>query len=189
MEIKKYPVVSRNQSLLTAELLRSILVYDTETGLFYWRDYKPNRHMNKALGNNNGTGYVQIRLTINGVECGFLAHRLAWLYVNGTWPDGGLDHIDRDRANNRITNLRQATISQNNRNRTKILSRKSQREYTSGFMGVSWHKAANKWRAQININGSRVHIGAFDSEQDAALAYNQAALKLDAEHCRQNQLA
>jgi hypothetical protein len=189
MEIKKYPAVSSNQLLLNAEILRSLFIYHPETGDFYWREYGPHRHMGKPIGKNNGTGYIQIPFQKDGKPLRFLAHRLAWLYVYGVWPVGGLDHIDRNRTNNRIANLREATISQNNRNRSKRSRKGRGKKYTSQFVGVCWHKASKKWHAQINRDGKRCSLGTFDSEQDAALAYNQAALKLDAEHCRQNQLA
>jgi hypothetical protein len=182
MEIISYPRISVNQSVLTAEHLRSVLIYDPETGEFYWREHRPNRIMHKPLGRNNGTGYLQIRIQIGGKCRHFLAHRLAWLYIYGVWPNSGIDHIDRNRQNNRISNLREVSVVQNNRNNSK------RKNCTSKFLGVCWHKASKKWHAQINHLGKSRSIGTFDTEIEAAFAYNKAALERDPTHCSLNQV-
>ncbi len=188
MELQTYPRISRKQALLTAEYLRSLLSYNQETGEFYWREPKPHRIMNKPLGKNNGTGYLQIGFHKDGEPLRFLAHRLAWLYVYGIWPEKGIDHIDHNRSNNRISNLREASIAQNNRNRSGKRSRKKIKNYTSQFIGVCWHKASKKWHAQINRDGKRCSLGTFDSEIEAAVVYNRAASEIDPAHWSLNQV-
>jgi hypothetical protein len=86
-------------------------------------------------------------------------------------PPGGFvpDHVNHDALDNRRGNLRLATIGQNNCNQ------RVRRDNTSGHKGVTWHKAANGWAAQININGNRSHLGIYDKLEDAAKAYQLAA--------------
>jgi hypothetical protein len=100
------------------------------------------------------------------------AHRLIWEKVNGPVPRGlDIDHINGVRTDNRIENLRLVTRSQNNQNvrRARIDNR------TSGVKGVSLHKQSGKWRARITVNGQRFHLGNFDTVDQAANAYAQAA--------------
>jgi hypothetical protein len=95
---------------LTAEYLRQLLSYDPDTGLFRWRVQLGFRgKVGAVAGTTHSKGYRQIR--IDGRI--YRAHRLAWLYIHGEWPSGGLDHIDGNPANNAIANLRPATQQQN----------------------------------------------------------------------------
>ena len=100
----------------------------------------------------------------------YYAHRLAWFFYYGEWPNGHLDHKDRDPANNAISNLRECTFSENHQNSTR--SRGS-----SKYRGVSWCKKANKWKAQIGANNKKVYLGYFDDELEAANAYREAKEK------------
>lgn len=96
-------------------------------------------------------------------------------------PDGlDVDHIDRDGLNNRRSNLRLATRAQN-------LQNQGLRENnTSGFKGVNWHKLRQKWRAYIQANGKRRHLGLYSTPEDAARAYNLAAIALHGDYARLN---
>jgi len=106
-------------------------------------------------------GYYAIR--INGTN--YQLQRLVWIYHNGDIPDVmQVDHIDGNKVNNRIENLRLATQSENNHN-TKISSKN-----TSGVKGVSWSKQKKKWRAQIRINYKQKFIGLFDTIEEAEAA-------------------
>ena len=88
------------RSEITPDIVREMLDYDQETGLFFWRVFvKGGRGKGKLAGNTRSDGYVIIRL----LKRPFLAHRLAWAWVHGKWPDDMIDHIDRDPSNNRIS--------------------------------------------------------------------------------------
>ena len=155
---------------LTAETLRGLLDYDPETGEFRWRVSRGNRiKVGAAAGTVSSNGYVVIR--INGML--FKAHRLAWLYTHGMWPDHQIDHINSDKRDNRIKNLRDVSRSVNLQNQTK-----PPKNNTSGFFGVSWHKRKKRWGAQIKVNGRKQHIGLFDTPEAAHAAYLVAKLRL-----------
>ena len=96
-----------------------------------------------------------------------LAHRLAWLYVNGYCPPGDIDHINGDRAANRISNLRLATRSENLQNQSK-----AQKHNKTGLLGVSHRRG--KFRAQIRVDGKKMHIGTFPTPEEAHTAYLEA---------------
>jgi hypothetical protein len=155
--------------MLSQDELKTLLDYCPETGHFRWNICK-----NKAMsvgdlaGNINRDGYRHIM--INGRT--FKAHRLVWLYVYGQFPENEIDHINLNKSDNRLINLREATRSQNNINKA------NQRNNTSGHKGVCWHKASNKWRARISMNNKRIHLGSFTNIEDAVDAYNNSAIKL-----------
>lgn len=116
----------------------------------------------------NNRGYIQG--WVNGSMV--LLHSL----IMGNAPAGmEIDHINGEKADNRVANLRWATKSQNNRNRGR------QSSNTSGLIGVYWHKAAGKWRSQIKVNGRRTHLGYFTDRGEAAIAYDKAVLRQDPE--------
>lgn len=107
-----------------------------------------------------------------GIEgVGYLAHRLAWLYMTGEWPPAGVevDHVDTNPNNNKWCNLRLLTHSENGFNRG------ANRNNKTGLKGVHFHKKANKWVAQIVVNGENVYLGLFDSAEVAKIAYDAAA--------------
>ncbi len=136
--------------------------YHDDIGRFVWKVakgwVKPGRIAGTANGDN---GYRYIKL--NGVH--YLEHRMVWLYVHGCLPEGEIDHINGDKKDNRIENLRQCTRSQNEIN--KGLSSAN----TSGCKGVSWHAQSKKWRARLKVNKKEVHLGTFENKADAELAY------------------
>lgn len=160
---------------LTATELRSVLDYDSETGVFKWRK-RMNRkgHVGAPAGTPDSKGYVQIRL----YERAYKAHRLAWLHTYGVWPQLVIDHINGDRTDNRIANLRQATGSQNHANSRRY------KNNTSGVKGVSWVERVGKWRAYIVVNRRQTHLGLFDNREDAAASYRAAAEAHFGEFCR-----
>jgi hypothetical protein len=114
------------------------------------------------------TGYRQIQIN---KKC-YKEHRLAWLYVHGTLPTNHIDHINGNKHDNRIDNLREATHSENHQNRC------TQHNNTSGFTGVVWHKRENKWQSRISIDGVRVQLGYFNTPYEAHLAYLKAKAEL-----------
>ena len=153
---------------LTAEHLRSILHYSPETGIFTRKISTAHRvKVGDAAGCPRGDGYLQIAV----LSRRYLVHRLAWLYVYGVWPEDQLDHVNRVRTDNRISNLREVTNKQNHQNKSKSSNN------TSGHPGVVWHKRASKWQAQIMHNYKLIHLGYF-SILEEAIAARKAAEKI-----------
>lgn len=145
---------------ITAEQARAVLAYNAETGKFFRADLQ--RH----TGTINAHGYVVISLLgCHAVK----AHRLAWLIHHGEWPASDIDHIDGDRTNNRIANLRLSVGGINAQNQ-----RRPRSDNISGHLGVSWSKAASKWTARIKVGKKYKHLGLFLTAEAAAEAYIQA---------------
>jgi len=140
------------------------LKYDTETGLFAWRISPGNRRRVGSKAGADVNGYVQIQL--KGER--YYAHRLAWLFIYGEFPKYEIDHIDHNRSNNRIDNLRSVNCQTNSRN-ARIPSNN-----TSGICGVRWCKSNSKWMAGIVINRKPFHLGYFKNIKDAAKAREEA---------------
>lgn len=139
--------------------ISSQLDYDPINGLLFWKTKKKGRSLKNPAGGKKD-GYIYIR--INGKP--FYAHRVAFLLTNKRWPEKGkeIDHINEDRGDNRIINLREASSSENKQN---IKKRKNNR---SGLTGVVFHKQAKKWGARIKIkNGSYKSLGLYENIEDA----------------------
>jgi hypothetical protein len=163
--------------MLSREALMDRLEYDELTGQFAYKRTVGGRGQKGSLAGSIGSrGYVAI--IIDG--CRFRAHRLAWLYVHGEWPGDQIDHIDGNRANNAIANLRLCNQSQNNANTKKRVTN------TSGFKGVSWHRRYRKWTASIKLSGKQTHLGYFTDKEVAAAAYASALVKNFGEFARLN---
>ena len=142
--------------------LKEIYEYKPETGDFIQKVRMSMRvKAGDVAGAKSKAGYIY--LSIDGRR--YLAHRLAWAYVYGEMPNMSIDHINRNKSDNRIENLRIATSIQNswNRNETKRSS--------SGFKGVFWDGHTNKWIARICINGKHKNLGRFQAKEDARDAY------------------
>jgi hypothetical protein len=161
--------------MITAERLRELLDYDGETGVFRWRSNRGRMaKLGQQAGSSNSSGYVLIR--IDGKD--YRAHRLAWLHVNGAWPQDEIDHINCNRSDNRIGNIREASHSQNNANRPRYKNNRS------GFKGVAWHAKTGRWRAEIRLSRRSRHLGLFDTPEAAHSAYMDAASRLFGEFAR-----
>jgi hypothetical protein len=151
--------------MIDAESLRAILSYNEETGLFMWRVPGRKRRLDRPVGTLLPVGYCQIKI----FQRKYYAHRLAWLFIYGSWPPSEIDHINCDRSDNRISNLRLANPSTQGAN-----VHKSKRN-SSGFKGVSWDKISSKWRAVIGVQGKCLYLGRFDTAEMAHDAYCAAA--------------
>lgn len=155
---------------LTHDELTRLLHYDKVTGLFI---RKITTASNCIAGEVSGSsppsarGYVKI--AINGRS--YTAHRLAWFYVHGKWPTHQIDHKDKNRSNNAFDNLREATGQQNKCNTGPRKTNKS------GRKGVSYFKPCHKWRAQIQVGNRVIHLGLFNTVEEAGEAYDKAALQ------------
>lgn len=157
--------------LPSREVLLASLRYDPVSGLLHWRereDVRPEwntRYAGKSAGNRDTHGYVRVH--VNGQKC--WAHRVIWKMVNGEDPADTVDHINGDRSDNRIANLRLATNAQN------LCNRGPQKNNTSGFKGVYFSRAAQKWVAQIKIAGRWKYLGLYLTREAAHEAYSAAS--------------
>jgi len=148
--------------------------YDPETGIFINKINRRIAKKGEVAGCLNGDGYWQV--CVKGKQ--YKAHRLAWLYVHGYFPENQIDHINRNPGDNRIVNLREASRSCNLKN-CKLHS-----DNTSGIAGVYWYKRAKKWQGSIqDKNHKRVHIGMFTSKLEAAKARYAAEIKYEYPNC------
>jgi hypothetical protein len=143
--------------MLTQAELKEVLNYHPETGIFTWKKRTSNRvKVGSIAGNVHNCGYIELKVNNNRV----LAHRLAWLYEHGELPIL-IDHINGDKKDNRISNLRQASYSENAYN-SKIRT-----DNKSGVRCVSWDKARNSWEVRVKLNGKLNHYGNYNDLEEA----------------------
>ena len=163
--------------MLTATRLREVLFYDPESGLFTWK-VAPNGRITigQIAGSPGNEGYISIKID----RVLYRAHRLAWLYMTGEWPQNKVDHKNRDVADNKWSNLRAATNQQN------CFNQGVRRNNKAGLKGVHWHKQTKKWAAAIAIDGVQTHLGLFPSAERAHQAYAEAARTHRGEFARVN---
>lgn len=171
---------------LSAKFLRSILEYNKKTGVFKWRWRKdlPLQWNRRYVGQSAGiivstTGRKRICI----YKRSYSASRLAWLFVTGLWPKAEIDHkkgilgVDKD---NRFSNLREATRSQN------ACNQKVTAKNTSGYKGVVFNKRRKKWVASITTLGVQKYIGQFVTAKAASVAYAKEADVLHKEFANTN---
>jgi hypothetical protein len=158
-----------NERALSATRVRELLDYDPETGHFYWRVSRGRVSRGSLAGGVHIDGYVLI--TLDGRI--YRSHRLAWLYTHGAWPNGEIDHINGDRTDNRVINLRDTTRAENSQNQ-----RHSRKGSKAGLIGVSWQKITRRWQARIFVSGKNKHLGYFDTPEAAHAAYINAKTEL-----------
>lgn len=159
--------------LVTRERLIEVLNYSQETGVFTWKiatNFKRQDLIGATAGVLDTHGYVKIQ--ISGVR--YYAHRLAWFYIYNEWPKY-IDHINGNGADNRLCNLRPATMSQNQANSYKL------------ERCVERH--GRKYRARVKMNYTRVELGSFDTREEAQAAYHAFADKHYGEYARINREA
>lgn len=158
----------KNGRITHARLLEA-LHYDPFTGIFTW-----------LISTNHSIKIGQVAGSISAVDgyvylgidrCLHKAHRLAWFYMTGEWPPEHVDHRDRATCNNRWSNLRLATRSQN------LSNSKKRKDNKTGARGVSWQASAKKYRASIMIETVNHYLGLFDTVAEASAAYEAVAIK------------
>jgi hypothetical protein len=151
---------------LTAERLRELFDYDADAGLFTRRTGRGGGRAGAAVGTepNNGDGYCQ--LGVDGSK--YLVHRLVWLYVHGEWPKQQIDHIDGNRMNNRLANLRDTSSAVNARN--KSAPRRDNK--STGILGVT--KTRTGFVAQLKVGKKNHYLGTYANPEDAQRAYSEA---------------
>ena len=160
------------EARLTAERVRELFHYDQDTGVFTRRVTRQGlkARAGDIAGTRKPSGYLSIWI------CGanFMVHRLAWLYVHGTWPEGQVDHINQVKADNRIANLRVATHAENMQNR------KPYKTNSTGLRGVYRRKTQpdHLFYAAIKVNRKTINLGAFRTAEEAHAAYCAAAARL-----------
>lgn len=159
------------EAVLTAEHLRNILHYNICTGEFTWRH-------NGMYAGCKKDRYVVIYIG----NIPYRAHRLAWLWMTGNWPTEYIDHINLNKQDNRFFNLRPATRSQNNANKSAIPGS------ASGLKGAHRYRAGDKlgkpWQSSIVVNGRKLYLGQFPTAEQAHAAYQVAAEKHFGEFAR-----
>lgn len=143
--------------MVTQERLKELFVYDKNTGLFHRKSGRGGKPKGSIAGTDKGNGYIQINVD----KRLYLAHRLAWLYMYGEFPKEQLDHVNHERNDNRIANLREVTHQENGCNQ------KLRCTNTSGVMGVSWDKVRNKWAVAIKAKSKLIHLGRYKTKSRA----------------------
>jgi hypothetical protein len=154
--------------VITLERVRELVSYDPETGDFLRLVRVANQKAGVKAGAVNKLGYVSIRLD-NGT---YLGHRLAWFISYGNWPAQQIDHINRNRADNRLVNLREVSSSENKQNCGARSNNKI------GIKGVHQCRTTGRWIAQIASECRYYYLGRFDTPELASEAYRSAAAKL-----------
>ena len=167
-------------STLTHQELATLFDYEPATGRLVWRKRAGDDRITKMWNTRFAGTEANHQITSGHHQAhvnkkSYLVHRIAWAIYYGEWPKGNIDHIDRNPANNAISNLRIASRSQNGTN-SRVRANN-----TSGYKGVSWYTNQKKWIARITVDGKRWSIGYFDSAEDAGGAYAIAAQRFHGE--------
>lgn len=159
--------------MITQKRLMEVLRYDRETGIFTWKKTRSGCAKYSTAGGYTGSGYWKVG--IDGKN--YMAHRLAFLYCYGYFPENDIDHINRTKDDNRISNLREASRTCNSRNKGIGMANKS------GVIGVSLSKTRNKWEVKIQVGGKSMHLGYYEDFGEAVKARWEAEVKFDFPNC------
>jgi hypothetical protein len=151
------------------ELASENLKYCADTGILWWITSSRGRRAGKVAGSNTTIGGKPHYNIIGFQGKSYLSHRVAWLLFYKEWPDDQIDHINGNKQDNRIRNLRCVSQSENMKNIAI-----SQRN-TSGCLGVTWDTSRGKWKASIYTKGMHVNLGRFDNFSEAVFARKEAA--------------
>ena len=153
---------------LTQTEVKAQFDYDAKSGHLIRKKDEHGRPYNQPCGHKpTHDGYG--RININGKR--YLVHRIIWIWHKGTFPSKFIDHIDGNKMNNRIENLREADQTINNHNA------KIRKDNTTGYTGVSFNRQIGKYRASITNNGTQIYLGDYPSVEEASCAYKKAKIK------------
>ena len=153
--------------ILSIAEISNFLNYDPITGNLTWIVSRGTIRKGSIAGSKRDDGYLRVCL----FKRNYFAHRVAWGLHYGEWPQNVIDHIDGDRENNKIYNLRDVTVSENGQNRRTPASNS-----TTGYLGVCFDKKFGKFKAAIKYNGRNKSLGHFETAQEAAEKYKSAKL-------------
>ena len=164
-----------DKNLPTPDQLRKLLDYDPETGRFWFKMRSREMFESDRIFKSWNTKHAGREAFLVEHDLGYkkggvlgviiFAHRAAWAMTHGEWPEHGIDHINGNKADNRLANLRKATQSENMRNRGP------QQNNKSGFKGVFWDNQKRQWTARITLQGKQTHLGGFPTPEAAHAAY------------------
>lgn len=175
--------MSEVKELPTQEYLQECFDYDESTGELTWKERPLYHFKNKtamesfnAKRKDNKKAFridFEKKSYCTSTICGITTstHRIIWKLVTGKEPKGQIDHINRNESDNRFSNLRDVTVSENQHNRA------IPRDNKSGYKGVSYNSTSNKWLSCFNIRGNAVSLGQFKNKEDAINARKEAELK------------
>ena len=159
--------------MITQSELKELLDYNQDTGIFTWKKNVSSRaRVGDIAGSLSQAGYMNIVIS----KKKYSSHRLAWFYIYGEFPSNDIDHINNNKSDNRIINLREATRNQNNCNRN------IQKNNKSGVKGIYKHTQYDKWVAEIKINKKSIYLGVFDNLELAKLVISEARNKYHREY-------
>jgi hypothetical protein len=147
--------------MITIERFDEVMTYNAEDGCFKWIK------TNKTAGSIKQHGYREIQID----KKSYLAHRLAWFFYYGHFPDKEIDHINHNKLDNRMENLREVDRKENNKNKT------IQKNNTSGVQGVIKCSKTKKWLARIKVDGKPMHLGVFANKENAIAIRKEAEVK------------
>ena len=158
----------------TEQYILDNLRYDPETGHLWWtKKGGRTRRMNLPAGYKHRDGYIEVSFKYGGTVYRIMSHRIAWFLYYGYWPKHYIDHINHKKSDNRISNIREATMSQNMANRTKSITHSdsnSRHGYShKTYVGV-YRIPSGNWIAKHK----KKHLGTFRTPEEAALCYNEA---------------
>ena len=162
--------MSKNKHLVTLDYAKSLIEYDRETGLFTWLVDRNKNIKKGSIANRKRRGYIQISLGIKNTNIVVDGHHLAWLFEYGEFPKKWIDHVNRQRDDNRIENLREATPSENHQNKG------AQKNSKTGVKGVCFRNG--RYVAQICDGKKRRHLGQFKDLESAARRYSEEVAKI-----------
>lgn len=152
---------------LNQNRLKELLDYNPDTGVFTWKVSRGSVRAGSVSKATDTYGYTHIKINRRI----YRAHRLAFLYMTGNFPEYEVDHINGVPDDNRWVNLRAVAHIENGKNQKKP------NDNTSGFIGVCWNKKNRKWYVQINVDGKRKHVGSYVCKMAAVGARRAAELK------------
>jgi hypothetical protein len=165
--------------MITYEIAKALFDYSPKDGLLTWKFESGNIKKGFEVGTLDSTPKSKTKYRkVSVFNISYKVHRIIWLMQTGDWPEGDVDHIDGDGLNNKWDNLRDVTHSQN------LMNAAVRSDSTSGYKGVSYDKARDRWYAYINIDGKRKMLGRHKTMQEAVTARQNAESELFGEFAR-----